>query len=134
MSLHYALRYYGLIPEMVTITTSVTTRHTREFETPEGIYTYRQVNTKYFPIGITMEQADGVSYLIATPEKALCDMIMREKYIQGQSLAALAVFLEEDMRIDIDDLKGMNCDIIRQCREAGHKQQILTNLIKLIER
>ncbi len=115
--------------------TSFTTRHTRRFETSEGYFSYRQVNSEYFPIGIKMAQDDdNVTYLIATPEKALCDMIMIEPHIQSQSLSALATFLEEDMRIDTDELKDMNLGIIRKCMETGNKKQILANLIKLMER
>lgn len=135
VSAHYALRRYGLIPERVTEVTSVTTRHTRKFDTPEGFFTYRQVNSEYFPIGIRMTHEDeNVTYLMATPEKALCDMIMMEPHIQSQSLSALSTFLEEDMRIEIDDLKHMDCNIIRKCMETGNKKQILSNLIKLIDR
>ena len=135
VSAHYALRHYGLIPEWVTEVTSITTRHTRRFETPEGYFSFRQVNSEYFPIGIKMAQEnDDVTYLIATPEKALCDMMMMEPHIQSQSLSALVTFLEEDMRIDTDELKDMNRDIIRKCMETGNKKQILANLIKLMER
>ena len=135
VSAHFALHHYGLIPERVTEIMSITTRHTRKFDTPEGYFTFRQVNDAYFPIGITMAHEDEiVTYLIATPEKALCDTIMIEPHIQSQSLSALATFLEEDMRIDIDDLKDMNRDIIRKCIETGNKKQILTNLLKLIDR
>jgi len=131
---HYALSHYGLIPERVTVITSFTTRHTRKFETPEGYYTYRQVNDEYFPIGINMAHDEDITYLIATPEKALCDMMMVEHHIPSQSLAALEVFFEEDMRIETDDLKEMNPDIIRKCMETGNKKQILANVLKLIER
>lgn len=135
VSAHYALRHYGLIPEWVTEVTSVTTRHTRRFETPEGFFSYRQVNSDYFPVGIQMASDDNqLTFLIATPEKALCDMIMMEPHIQSQSLSALVTFLEEDMRIDTDELKDMNRDIIRKCMETGNKKQILANLIKLMER
>ena len=61
-------------------------------------------------------------------------MIMVEPHIQSQSLSALVAFLEEDMRIDTDELKDMNRDIIRKCMETGNKKQILANLIKLMER
>ncbi|MBQ9398373.1 MAG: hypothetical protein IJU08_07755 [Bacteroidales bacterium] len=38
VSLHWALRWYGLIPERVETVTSVTTRHTREFENSLDIW------------------------------------------------------------------------------------------------
>ena len=134
VSLHYALRYYGLIPEQVLMLTSVTTRHTRYFDNSLARFSYRGVSKDYFPIGITWRKEEGVTYLIATPEKALCDMLMQERYVPDQSVARLEVFFEEDMRIDIDDLRDMNRDIIRRCMETGGKKNILSNLLKLIER
>lgn len=134
VSLHYALRHYGLIPERVYMLTSVTTRHTRQFENFLATFSYRGVSKEYFPIGIRREEEEGVSYLIATPEKALCDMLMVEKYIPYQSISSLETFFEEDMRIDVDDLRQMDPKIIRACMEVSHKKNILRNLLKLIER
>ena len=66
-----------------------------------------------------------LSFMIASPEKALCDMLMVEHHIPSQSLSALEVFFEEDMRIELDDLKTMDRSIIKQCMEKGKKKQIL---------
>ena len=134
VSLHWALRWYGLIPERIDTVTSITTRHTREFENSLGRFTFRGVSREYFPIGIKSQEDAGLHFLLATPEKALCDMLMQEKHVPDQSIARLEVFFEEDMRIDLDDLRQMDAAIIRQCMEAGHKKQLLTNLLKLIER
>lgn len=133
VSLHWALRYYGLIPERIDTVTSVTTRHTRVFENSLGRFTFRGVSQEYFPIGITSQEDAGLHFLLATPEKALCDMLMQEKHVPDQSISRLEVFFEEDMRIDLDDLRQMDGSIIRQCMEAGNKKQVLRNFLKLIE-
>ena len=134
VSLHWALRWYGLIPERVETVTSITTRHTREFDTPLGRFTFRGVSKEYFPIGIKSQEDAGLHFLLASPEKALCDMLMQEKYVPDQSISRLEVFFEEDMRIDLEDLRQMDGSIIRQCMETGNKKQVLANLLKLIER
>lgn len=134
VSLHWALRWYGLIPERVYTITSVTTRHTRTFENSLGCFTYRGVSDDYFPIGITSKEEESISYMIATPEKALCDMLMVEKYIPEQSLTRLGAFFEEDMRIDLDDIRQLDPNIIRRCMETSNKKKVLENLIKLMER
>lgn len=134
VSLHWALRFYGLIPERVNTLTSVTTRHTREFENSLGRFTFRGVSQDYFPIGVKIQEDAGLNYLLATPEKALCDMLMQERHVPDQSVSRLEVFFEEDMRMDLDDLRQMDAIIIRKCKEAGNKKQVLTNLLKLIER
>lgn len=134
VSLHWALRWYGLIPERIDTVTSITTRHTREFENSLGRFTFRGVFQEYFPIGIKSHEDAGLHFLLATPEKALCDMLMQEKYVPGQSLSRLEVFFEEDMRMDLEDLRQMDGGIIRQCMDAGNKKPVWANLLKLIER
>ena len=134
VSLHYALRYYGLIPEHVFSLTSVTTRHTRTFYNQLARFYYHGVSKEYFPIGITMKEEEGVTFMMATPEKAVCDMLMVEKFVPDQSLSRLEVFFEEDMRIELDDLRQLNPDIIKACMEVSKKKKILANLLKLMER
>lgn len=134
VSLHWALSWYGLIPESVFTVTSVTSRHTRMFDTPLGRYTYRGVSPAYFPIGIRSVEDNGIAYLMASAEKALCDMLMVEPYIPNQSLVRLEQFFEEDMRFDTDVFRDMDRSIIRECMEAGNKKGILKNLLKLMDR
>ena len=134
VSLHYALRYYGLIPEGVYTLTSVTSHHTRTFENSLARFTYRGVSADYFPIGVRSESRDGVAFLMATPEKALCDMLMDERHVPSQSVVSLEVFFEEDMRIDVDAIRQMNPAIIRACMEAGNKKKLLGHLLKLMKR
>ena len=134
VSLHWALRWYGLIPERIDTVTSMTTRHTREFENALGRFTFRGVSREYFPIGIKSQEEAGLHFLLASPEKALCDMLMQEKHVPDQSISRLEVFIEEDMRMDLEDLRQLDERIIRQCLEVGNKKQVLSNLLKLIAR
>ena len=59
VSLQTALRHYGLIPERVHLTLSMTTKHTRNFDTPAGSFDFRKCGKEYFPIGIRTETEDG---------------------------------------------------------------------------
>lgn len=133
VSLQWALRWYGLIPERVFRMTSITTRPTKTFETPLGPFDYYKVDAGYFSIGIRMVEEDGVSYLMASPEKALCDLIQYDSYLPAKSVIGLIRYLEEDIRFDMDELSNFDVDIIRECREKGNKKLILNNLIKIIE-
>lgn len=132
LSLQWALSYYGLIPERVNTLTAVTLKHTRSFENQLGYFTYRQVSPSYYPIGITNSTIDGASFMIATPEKALCDLIIADTHIPADSLRGLHLYLEEDIRFDMDQLKGLDTSIISACAEQGMKQSTLLNLIKII--
>ena len=133
VSLQWALRYYGLIPEQVFIMTSVTSKRSRSFKTPVGTFSYMQVPSGYFPIGIDSMEENGVHFLIASPEKALCDTILQDNFVPHQSVKALAAYLEDDMRLDIEMLQKFNARIIRECMGAGRKVQIFTNLIRIIQ-
>lgn len=134
VSLHWALRWYGLIPEKVFRMTSVTSQPSKSFKTPLGYFDYYKVDSKYFPIGIRMVAEDGITYLMATPEKALCDLILYDSYLPARSVKGLIRYLEEDIRFDMDELEHFDVEIIRECAEKGNKKLILNNLIKIIER
>ncbi len=133
VSFQWALRYYGMIPERVYLVTSATTKRTRFFETPIGNFSYVQVPVSYFPIGVESREEQGVSFLMASREKALCDTILLDNFVPGQSLKSLGIYLEEDMRLDMDILPELDARIIEQCAQAGRKTQIFRNLIKLIK-
>ena len=70
---------------------------------------------------------------MATREKALCDTILLDDFVPNQSIKALAVYLEEDIRLDMDILAELNVNIIEQCAQSGRKTQIFKNLIKIIK-
>lgn len=133
VSLQWALSFYGLIPERVYSMTAVTVKRSRDFSNKLGRFTYMQVPEHYFHIGISIATNDGANFLIATPEKALCDMILADPYVPNLSIVALKRYLEEDLRFDTDELEHFDIEIIRQCAECGRKKSTLTNLIKIIE-
>lgn len=134
VSFQWALSYYGMIPERVFLMTSATIKRTRFFETPIGNFKYIQVPASYFSVGVESLEDQGVNFLIASREKALCDTILLDNFVPGQSLKALGIYLEEDMRLDMDILSELDTEIIEQCAQSGRKSQILKNLIKLMKK
>ena len=74
VSLQSALSFYGLIPEVVNITTCVSTGRPERLETPLGTYEFRHIKTELL-FGYQMIELGGQSALVATPEKALLDLI-----------------------------------------------------------
>lgn len=134
VSLRWALRWYGLIPEQVHRMTSTTIKRSRSFETPVGFFDYYQVKPSYFSIGLRIVQEEGVSFIMATPEKALCDFILYDSYLPNRSLKGLLQYLEEDLRLDMEELANFDVKIIESCAELGGKKSILDNLVKIIQR
>ncbi|MFH1235329.1 MAG: hypothetical protein V1685_00120, partial [Parcubacteria group bacterium] len=74
VSLETALSHYGIIPEVVYATTSVTSKISREFTTPMGMYTYQRIKLPAFT-GYGLQEVDGSKVFIADPEKALADYL-----------------------------------------------------------
>jgi hypothetical protein len=134
VSLRWTLRWYGLIPEQVHRMTSTTIKRSRSFETPVGFFDYYQVKPSYFSIGLRIVQEEGVSFIMATPEKALCDFILYDSYLPNRSLKGFLQYLEEDLRLDMEELANFDVKIIESCAEQGGKKSILDNLVKIIQR
>lgn len=133
VSLQTALRHYGMIPERVHLVQSLTTKHSRSFETPVGNFIYENCNPEYFHIGVRPTTEDGVTYLIATPEKALCDLINYSKGVNLRFMKDVAVYLEEDIRLDMDSLSDMDISIFEACAPHSRKTQNIYTLIKYLK-
>jgi predicted transcriptional regulator of viral defense system len=81
VSLHTALSWYNLIPEMIPVTSSVTTLKTNKFSTPIGGFDYHRVKPELFGFGYTLHDLDAYrikgeksrKILVATPQKAILD-------------------------------------------------------------
>lgn len=108
LSFEYALSVYGLIPERVSVYTSATTQknRTKKFSNIYGTYTYQDVPQAAFPHETVVKIVNGRGYLIATPEKALCDMLCKQKPVG--SVKALKQLLFENQRIDEAEFVRLN--------------------------
>lgn len=73
----WALSWYGIIPEKVVLTTSITTRPTRVFENSFGQFSYRTIKQELFS-GWNRITLSGAQVQIASPEKALADYLYLE--------------------------------------------------------
>jgi len=134
VSMETALRYYGLIPEKVYTIRSMTTNRSKKFENNIANFEYTTIGKEYYPIGIKQQIENDCTFFIATPEKALCDIIVATPHLQIQSAKALLSYLEDDLRLDMSDFEKMDVAIIKQCIETGKKKNILKLLLKLLQR
>jgi predicted transcriptional regulator of viral defense system len=110
ISLHYALSYYGLIPERVSVVTSITPKRNKYFKTPMGAFSYRYLHPKKYGCGIQLVQVqENIHCLMASPEKALCDLIYFNNFEHTfNSVVAVQAWLLEDLRLDVDGLKKID--------------------------
>jgi hypothetical protein len=75
VSVQSALAHYGMIPEYVPTVTSVTTGRPEIIDTPLGRFQYRHVSAGRFQGFREIDIATGQPILIASPEKALVDLL-----------------------------------------------------------
>ena len=132
VSLQTALRFYGLIPEYVYMVCSVTTKQSRDFENKIASFHYQNCTPEYFPLGIRMEHRDNYSYLIASPEKALCDLIAFTPRLQFRSMLDIGGWLEQDIRFDMDELATFDEELLQQIAEHSRKRNSIITLISFL--
>jgi len=75
VSLQSALEYYGLIPEYVPSVTSITTGRPEELVTPLGSFIFKHIKKALFSSYQAIDLGEDQSAFIATPEKALMDLL-----------------------------------------------------------
>ena len=110
ISLDYALSYHNIIPEKVWEITSMTTKRSKDFKTPYGVFSFKQIKKEIFRLGLQMERTQNATYVIATKEKALCDKVFFTRNIDLRSKSAMLKFLEDDLRVDLDEFQDANLE------------------------
>ena len=98
-----ALAFYGLIPDTVYITSSVTVGRPERLETPLGVFEFRHIKSELLR-GYRMTDMGNQQALVATPEKALLDLV----YLQpggGTSEFLRELRLQNMERLDLEALR-----------------------------
>lgn len=99
ISLYSALSFYGMIPEAVPQVMNVTPLKTISFQNDFGNFTYRSVNPKLMFGFKGLQQSDGKNVLIATPEKALIDLLYLYPFYKSPQ-DMLDLRLDEDFMVE----------------------------------
>lgn len=99
ISLESALNFYGILPQFSYSVTSITTQKSKKFEINGKEYEYTKISKKFYSDFIKKD-----NFLIATPEKALIDLI----YLASKKLR----------KIDFSDLdmSVINWDVFNKLR------------------
>jgi hypothetical protein len=131
VSLDSALAFWGMIPERVMETVSITTKFAKKYETAAGRFTYIHMLPPYYAFGIqqvTLTERQQV--LMASPEKALCDKIITTSGILLRSKKQTMDLLLEDLRITETALKELRFDLIEEWSVKAPKQSSMEMLAK----
>lgn len=131
VSFEWALSFYGMIPEKVYRITSATLSRKKEFQTPVGTFTYTPIPSRCYPVGITlMNVVDGIGgFLIATPEKALADLVFTT--CRGFDAHVLSQELLESKRISGDLLKELDRPLLVEIAQS-YRSKTVNGLIDMV--
>lgn len=124
----------GIIPERVHTIRSSCMSRSRVFENSTGRYEYISVAQNYYPEGVTLKRTgEGLVYLAARPEKAVCDLILATPGLRLQSARAAREYLEVYLRADMDAVAGWNADLVHTLAGlAEKKKKDLLNLERML--
>ncbi len=108
LSFEFALAYHGLIPEAVYTFTSATfeKKKKKTYKNQFGTFTYRDVPSEVYSLGVNLIQEGDYYCMIASAEKALCDQLYKLPPVCNQK--ELINLLFDDLRIDHQEWNKLN--------------------------
>lgn len=110
ISFESALSFHNMIPEAVTLISSASLSRSNQFQTPLGHFQYSRIPATPFLDGVARKTtSNGGAFLIATPEKAIIDLV----YERNLRWAGLDMFLE-GYRIDEHKLLSLSRPLLAQ--------------------
>ena len=121
ISFEYALSLHGLIPERVEKVTSICFKRNKQYETPVGIFQYRYIAEKKYSVGIEYRQTDLGNYLLASREKALCDLLYQQTSNQKDCLID---YLISGLRIDESNIAELSLELLIEIASIYRKTQV----------
>ena len=77
---------------------------------------------------------DNYSFLIASPEKALCDLIANSSQVNLRYMKDVETYLEQDIRMDMDEFNKMDKTIFEDYIKVGKKADSISTLLKFLRR
>lgn len=129
ISFEWALSFYKMIPEGVYVVTSASATKSKIFNTPAGTFDYTYLSHHRYAIGIDQKENAAGRFLIATPEKALADLIhLKSKKLESKDLL---VDLIEARRMDEDQLKKLNKKHLLEIAD-NYRSKAVMNLVNVL--
>lgn len=122
LSFEFALSYHSLIPEAVYQFTSATfeKKRRKQYATPYGTFTYRDVPSEAYPYGIELHEENGYGFQLASPEKALCDQLYTISPVKNRT--GLEELLFRDLRIDDSAFWKLDIPLLTELTGRYHTQ------------
>ena len=136
LSFEYALSWHDLIPEAVYTFTSATCGKGRRkrYDTAFGTFSYRDVPIAAFPYGTVLHKENGYGFILASPEKAICDLLYTRSPCGSRK--ELRQLLFDDLRMDERAFFSIHTDDIIELAGLYHtfNHRLLISMIKEMKR
>jgi predicted transcriptional regulator of viral defense system len=124
VSFEWALSHYGMIPEGVYVVTSATISKSVSFKTPLATFDYIYLGLSRYIVGIDQASNQAGNFLIATPEKALADLVhLKSKNLNENELLTDLI---EARRIEENYLKNLNKQHLLEIAESYRSKAVTT--------
>lgn len=75
-----------------------------------------------------------MAFIIASPDKALCDLIANSTMVNLRYMNETERDIEEYIRLNMDAFRSMNADIFHEYIKVGKKAGSIKTILKLLER
>jgi len=127
VSLESALAHHGLLPEAVFQVASVTSKRTRSFKTPLGVFSYQLVPADFPRAGVESEKLDRISWaFVASPLRAIADLIYLHRQVSWRKDGLN--FLTESMRMEPDELVQISFGQFEEIYKSIRNKRVKTYL------
>ena len=113
VSFEDALSRYDLIPERVNECSCATFAKQRNthYKNDLGYYSFTNIPLRAFPYGVVLYKTPNYCCNMASPEKAICDLLYTRKPLKDAN--DVLGFLFDGMRIEEDDFYSLDMEKIR---------------------
>jgi predicted transcriptional regulator of viral defense system len=128
LSLEFVLQQRAILTDVTYPVTAVTFKNTRAIENKLGAFIYRHIKTALFT-GFTIRDFHGIPFAIASPAKALFDLLYLRPALSP--LRPREMNLAEELRLNLDEMTQVERDEFReyiQLSNSKKMQAILRNL------
>lgn len=136
LSFEFALAWHDLIPEAVYAFTSATCgkKKKKQYETPFGMFTFRDVPVAAFPYGTELHEENGYGFVIASAEKAVCDKLYTCSPCSNRT--ELKALLFDDLRIDETAFRKADLNEMAELAGLYHttNHRLLISMIREMKR
>ena len=127
ISCESALSFWGLIPERVYTTTSITSKRSAQFQTPLGVFSFQSVSHQPLFLGVHRITEGNDVFFMASPTKAVLDYVWTQKI----HVKTPVTWLRESMRID--DTSSISVDEL-ESYASYYKGKRLSLFIQVLQK